>query len=81
MPDGWRGHTFLSPLLQGVDSRVLLQQPLLYCHLAAGGEEPRYLPVKDWEVLKTVLAEALDNYNELNAAMHLVLFEDAMQHV
>lgn len=23
----------------------------------------------------------LDNYNELNAAMHLVLFEDAMQHV
>ncbi|KAM5302539.1 dynein axonemal heavy chain 11 isoform 2-T2 [Glossophaga mutica] len=66
---------------EGVDSRVLLQQPLLYCHLASGGGEPRYMPVKDWEVLKTVLTEALDNYNELNAAMHLVLFEDAMQHV
>ncbi|XP_045053259.2 dynein axonemal heavy chain 11 isoform X2 [Desmodus rotundus] len=66
---------------EGVDSRVLLQQPLLYCHLASGGEEPRYLPVEDWEVLKTILTETLDNYNELHAAMGLVLFEDAMQHV
>lgn len=81
MSDGWRGHTFLFLLLQGVDSRVLLQQPLLYCHLASGGEEPRYLPVEDWEVLKTILTETLDNYNELHAAMGLVLFEDAMQHV
>lgn len=39
------------------------------------------MPVKDWEVLKMILTETLDNYNELNAAMHLVLFEDAMQHV
>lgn len=37
--------------------------------------------MRDWEVLRTFLTEALDNYNELNAAMHLVLFEDAMQHV
>ncbi|XP_035866411.1 dynein heavy chain 11, axonemal isoform X1 [Phyllostomus discolor] len=66
---------------EGADSGVLLQQPLLYCHLATGGDEPRYMPVKDWEVLKTILTEALDSYNELNAAMHLVLFEDAMQHV
>ena len=60
---------------------MLLQQPLIYCHFAHGGQDPCYLPVKDWEVLKKVLMEALDNYNELNAAMHLVLFEDAMQHV
>uniref|UniRef100_A0A8C4PUN9 Dynein axonemal heavy chain 11 n=1 Tax=Equus asinus asinus TaxID=83772 RepID=A0A8C4PUN9_EQUAS len=61
--------------------RVLLQQPLIYCHFANGGEDPCYMPVKDWEVLKTILTETLDNYNELNATMPLVLFEDAMQHV
>ncbi|XP_062957128.1 dynein axonemal heavy chain 11 [Cynocephalus volans] len=66
---------------EGIDSHVLLQQPLIYCHFANGGEDPRYMPVKDWEVLKTILTETLENYNELNAAMHLVLFEDAMQHV
>uniref|UniRef100_A0A8C9AK17 Dynein axonemal heavy chain 11 n=1 Tax=Prolemur simus TaxID=1328070 RepID=A0A8C9AK17_PROSS len=66
---------------EGVDSHVLLQQPLIYCHFASGREDPCYMPVKDWEVLKTILTETLDNYNELNATMHLVLFEDAMQHV
>uniref|UniRef100_A0A8C4MX33 Dynein axonemal heavy chain 11 n=1 Tax=Equus asinus asinus TaxID=83772 RepID=A0A8C4MX33_EQUAS len=55
--------------------------PLIYCHFANGGEDPCYMPVKDWEVLKTILTETLDNYNELNATMPLVLFEDAMQHV
>jgi dynein heavy chain len=39
------------------------------------------MPVKDWEGLKAVLMEMVDNYNELHSAMHLVLFEDAMQHV
>ncbi|XP_076978309.1 dynein axonemal heavy chain 11 isoform X2 [Tamandua tetradactyla] len=66
---------------ESVDKQVLLQQPLIYCHFANGGEEPSYLPVKDWGTLKMLLTEMLDNYNELNAAMHLVLFEDAMQHV
>ncbi|XP_019507533.1 PREDICTED: dynein heavy chain 11, axonemal [Hipposideros armiger] len=66
---------------EDVDSHILLQQPLIYCHFADGGEDPCYMPVKDWKVLKTILTETLDNYNELNAAMHLVLFEDAMQHV
>ncbi|XP_023606561.1 dynein heavy chain 11, axonemal, partial [Myotis lucifugus] len=66
---------------EGVDIHVLLQQPLIYCHFASGGGDPCYLPVKDWEGLKALLTESLDNYNELNAAMHLVLFEDAMHHV
>uniref|UniRef100_A0A8D1IYR5 Dynein axonemal heavy chain 11 n=1 Tax=Sus scrofa TaxID=9823 RepID=A0A8D1IYR5_PIG len=66
---------------EGVDSQLLLQQPLIYCHFANGKEDLCYMPVKDWEVLKTFLTEALDNYNDLNAAMPLVLFEDAMQHV
>lgn len=70
-----------SKYFQDVDSHILLQQPLIYCHFADGREDPCYMPVKDWKVLKTILTEALDNYNELHAAMHLVLFEDAMRHV
>ncbi|XP_032944295.1 dynein axonemal heavy chain 11 isoform X2 [Rhinolophus ferrumequinum] len=70
-----------SKYFEDVDSHILLQQPLIYCHFADGREDPCYMPVKDWKVLKTILTETLDNYNELNAAMHLVLFEDAMQHV
>ncbi|KAM7121693.1 dynein axonemal heavy chain 11 [Molossus nigricans] len=66
---------------EGVDRQVLLQQPLIYCHFAGGGGQPSYLPVRDWEVLEAVLTETLDHYNELHAAMHLVLFEDAMHHV
>nr|XP_051708760.1 dynein axonemal heavy chain 11 isoform X1 [Oryctolagus cuniculus] len=66
---------------EGVDSQALLQQPLIYCHFAHGGADPCYMPVRSWEVLKAILTEMLDNYNELNAAMHLVLFEDAMHHV
>ncbi|XP_059253508.1 dynein axonemal heavy chain 11 [Mustela nigripes] len=66
---------------EGVDSPVLLQPPLVYCHFAHSDPDPCYLPVRDWEVLKTVLTEALDSYNELNAVMPLVFFEDAMQHV
>ncbi|XP_060488660.2 dynein axonemal heavy chain 11 [Panthera onca] len=66
---------------EGANGHALLQQPLIYCHFAHGGQDPRYLPVKDWEVLRTVLTEALDSHNELNAVMNLVLFEDAMQHV
>lgn len=77
----WHDRIFLFLLLQGVDSQLLLQQPLIYCHFANGKEDLCYMPVKDWEVLKTFLTEALDNYNDLNAAMPLVLFEDAMQHV
>ncbi|KAM6202712.1 dynein axonemal heavy chain 11 isoform 2-T2 [Rhynchocyon petersi] len=66
---------------EDADKHMQKQQPLIYCHFAHGRADPLYMPVKDWEVLKAILTETLDNYNELNAAMHLVLFEDAMQHV
>lgn len=79
--DGCCDYPCLFLLLQGANGHALLQQPLIYCHFAHGGQDPRYLPVKDWEVLRTVLTEALDSHNELNAVMNLVLFEDAMQHV
>ncbi|NXG00742.1 DYH9 protein, partial [Sakesphorus luctuosus] len=53
----------------------------IYCHFAKGSGEPSYRPVPTWEELNQVLLEALENYNEVNAAMNLVLFEDAMCHV
>lgn len=68
-------------IFQGVDDNILLQKPLIFCHFALGIGDPHYMPVKDWKVLKNILTETLDNYNELNAVMNLVLFEDAMQHV
>ena len=43
--------------------------------------EPKYMPISDWPNLSKLLNEALKSYNELNAVMDLVLFEDAMAHV
>ncbi|NXH48679.1 DYH9 protein, partial [Dicaeum eximium] len=53
----------------------------IYCHFAKGRGEPGYRPVPSWQELNQILMEALDSYNEVNAAMNLVLFEDAMCHV
>ena len=39
------------------------------------------MPVSDWQNLSKLLNEALKSYNELNACMDLVLFEDAMAHI
>jgi len=59
--------------------------PNIYCHFGGGiglsGGEPKYTPVDNWSQLNRTLLKALDNYNELNSAMNLVLFEDAMMHV
>lgn len=55
--------------------------PLIYCHFARGIGEPKYMPVSNWESLHKLLTDALKGYNELNAAMDLVLFEDAMMHI
>ncbi|GAA6104763.1 dynein heavy chain 9, axonemal [Tachysurus ichikawai] len=53
----------------------------MYCHFASGIGEPKYMPVQSWESLNKTLLEALDSYNEVNAALNLVLFEDAMCHI
>ncbi|NWR90162.1 DYH9 protein, partial [Furnarius figulus] len=53
----------------------------IYCHFAKGTGEPGYRPVPTWEELNQILLEALDSYNEVNASMNLVLFEDAMCHI
>lgn len=55
---------------------------ILLCVLFQRGVgEPKYMPVLDWGTLNKILTEALSSYNELNAAMDLVLFEDAMSHI
>ena len=59
----------------------MMAKPNIYCHFASGIGEPKYLSVPDWPDLSKLLVEALDSYNEINAVMSLVLFEDAMQHV
>ncbi|XP_077101765.1 dynein axonemal heavy chain 9 [Siphateles boraxobius] len=53
----------------------------MFCHFATGIGEPKYMPVQSWASLNKTLLEALDGYNEVNAALNLVLFEDAMSHI
>ncbi|XP_057215442.1 dynein heavy chain 9, axonemal [Triplophysa rosa] len=53
----------------------------MYCHFATGISEPKYMPVQSWVSLNKTLLEALDSYNEVNPALNLVLFEDAMSHI
>uniref|UniRef100_A0A8C5F0M4 Dynein axonemal heavy chain 11 n=1 Tax=Gopherus evgoodei TaxID=1825980 RepID=A0A8C5F0M4_9SAUR len=75
-------HFFRKKLIDtGVEDHLLRQHPLIYCHFANGVASPHYMPVKEWKVLRKILTETLESYNELNASMNLVLFEDAMQHV
>uniref|UniRef100_A0A3Q3NPA1 Dynein heavy chain 9, axonemal-like n=1 Tax=Labrus bergylta TaxID=56723 RepID=A0A3Q3NPA1_9LABR len=53
----------------------------LYCHFARGLGESRYMPADSWSSLNKTLLEVLDSYNEVNATLNLVLFEDAMAHI
>ena len=53
----------------------------MYCHFSGGIGDPKYMPVTSIESLTKILVEALESYNELNAAMNLVLFIDAVAHI
>ncbi|XP_008276610.1 dynein axonemal heavy chain 9 [Stegastes partitus] len=53
----------------------------LYCHFARGPGEARYMAAESWSSLNKILLEVLDSYNEVNATLNLVLFEDAMAHI
>ncbi|CAL8088373.1 unnamed protein product [Calicophoron daubneyi] len=66
---------------EDMDESILFQPSKMYCHFAQGIGEPKYMPVEDSASLLKILTEALDNYNELNAVMNLVLFEDAIAHI
>ncbi|OXU27164.1 hypothetical protein TSAR_014516 [Trichomalopsis sarcophagae] len=67
--------------IEEIDEGAIFEKPNIYCHFAGGVGEPKYMPVKDWASLHRLLTEALVSYNDLVAAMNLVLFEDAMMHV
>ncbi|XP_064890245.1 dynein axonemal heavy chain 17 isoform X3 [Columba livia] len=60
---------------------LVFAKPNIYFHFAQGLGDPKYLPVPSWPALNKLLGEALDGYNEVNAAMSLVLFEDAVSHI
>nr|XP_027209167.1 dynein beta chain, ciliary-like [Penaeus vannamei] len=68
-------------IFEELDEAEVMAKPNVFCHFARGIGEPRYLPIKTWDDLSAILQDALTTYNELNAAMNLVLFEDAMAHV
>lgn len=67
--------------IEDINEEDCFKKPNLYCHFAQGIGDPKYSAVEGWTQLNKLLTDALDSYNELNAAMNLVLFEDAMMHI
>eukprot|EP00955_Chlamydomonas_euryale_P098702 365162-Chlamydomonas_euryale.AAC.26 len=59
------------------------ERPLLYCSFLQSTPEdvPVYIDVPEYETLKKVLDDKLREYNETNAVMDLVLFQQAMEHI
>ncbi|XP_028172090.1 dynein beta chain, ciliary-like [Ostrinia furnacalis] len=66
---------------EDIDEGTVFERPNIYCHFAGGIGEPKYMPIASWEQLNKLLLEAMSSYNDLIAAMNLVLFEDAMMHI
>ena len=62
-------------------SEELFEQPMKFCHFAKGVGEPKYDQIVGWDHINNILVETLDSYNDVNTAMNLVLFEDAMSHI
>lgn len=71
----------LKKSFEELDENEVLDQPLVFCHFAEGIGDPKYHQIRTYEHLNKLLDEALGGYNDLVAAMNLVLFEDAMKHI
>jgi dynein heavy chain len=56
-------------------------EPLIFCHFTTNIQDKLYDKVSSLDSLSRILDDALREYNETNASMDLVLFEDAMKHV
>ena len=56
-------------------------KPLIFCHFAGGISEKVYNDINTFSKLQQILEDTLEEYNETNATMDLVLFEDAMKHI
>ncbi|KAI9189291.1 Dynein heavy chain 9, axonemal [Blastocladiella emersonii ATCC 22665] len=63
------------------EQNVILAEPLIYTHFACRIAGPSTAAPKDWPSLKKLLEGALDQYNEMSAAMDLVLFDGAIFHI
>jgi dynein heavy chain len=56
-------------------------EPLIFAQFVGGLDDKLYDQFQSAEQMSTRLSEALREYNDTNAVMDLVLFEDAMKHV
>lgn len=56
-------------------------EPLVFAQFVAGLDDKLYDQFPSQEALAQRLAEGLREYNDMNAVMDLVLFDDAMKHV
>lgn len=56
-------------------------EPLIFAYFVGGLEDKLYDQFANMDALAVRLRDALREYNELNATMDLVLFDDAMKHV
>lgn len=58
-------------------------QPLLFAsfNTFTADDTPVYNEVEGFDSLKKTLSDKLEEYNETNAAMHLVLFQQAIEHI
>lgn len=56
-------------------------EPLVFAQFVAGLDDKLYDQFPSGEAMSARLLEALREYNDTNAVMDLVLFEDAMKHV
>ncbi|XP_022909837.1 dynein beta chain, ciliary-like [Onthophagus taurus] len=64
-----------------INEHDVMEKPLIFCHFADGIGDPKYNQIHNYDLLSKLLNDALGGYNDLVAAMNLVLFEDAMNHV
>ena len=62
---------------------MIMAEPVIFTSFisVAKGHEPAYVNVKDMDELSQVLNEKMEQYNEQVAALDLVLFDVAMQHI
>ena len=67
--------------LADIDEGAILAYPLIFWHFAKGLDDPSYRQVANTGKMVCTLYEALASYNDNNAAMELVLFEDAASHI
>ncbi len=61
----------------------LEERPLLFTSFMASSADdtPLYTQAASYDALKKVLEDKLNEYNETNAVMELVLFQQALEHV